>query len=130
MSKLCAIFLSCLILVQGTAIGLDDVVQLDDLIEHAKFHKQKYGDNFFVFLSKHYGELKDEHNKKHHEEQEDHEQLPFQYQGHTLSLMAFVVLPSDLGSDFIGDYNSKELNFHYSNSFSSLHKVKLLQPPR
>jgi hypothetical protein len=69
-------------------LGFSDLVQIDELIEHASFHQQEYGDNFFVFLSKHYGELKAEHEKNHQEEVPDHEQLPFQYSAHTGVVMA------------------------------------------
>ncbi len=65
-------------------------MQLDELIEHAQFHKQEYGDTFFVFPSKHYGELKAEHSKNHQEEQKDHEQLPFQCHGHIITIIAFL----------------------------------------
>ena len=66
-------------LFQSLNIDMDDVIQLDELIEHSQFHKAEYGDNFFVFVSKHYGELKAEHDQKHQEEQEDHEGLPFSH---------------------------------------------------
>lgn len=129
MSKLTAIFLSSLILIQSIHLGFDDILQLDELIEHAQFHKQEYGDNFFVFLSKHYGELKAEHSEKHQEEQKDHEQLPFQCQSH-ITLTAFVIHDSIFESDTIESSEAPEANFHYQSSFSSLHKKGLLQPPK
>ncbi|MCA0131394.1 hypothetical protein [Winogradskyella alexanderae] len=129
MSKLFVITLSLIILVQSAGIGVNDILQLDELIEHAQFHKQEYGDSFFVFLSKHYGEQKAEHSKNHQEEQKDHEQLPFQYQGHTLSVIALVNSEnSHINTIEITD--STESNFHYVSSFSTLHKKGLLQPPK
>jgi len=115
--------------VQSASIAASDILQLDELIEHAQFHKQEYGDSFFVFLSKHYGEQKAEHSKNHQEEQKDHEQLPFQYQGHTLILVALIDSENSLFNT-IEIADSAEFNFHYLSSFSTLHKKGLLQPPR
>ena len=129
MSKLFAISLSFIILVQSAGIGAEDLLQLDELIEHAQFHKQEHGDSFFVFLSKHYGELKVEHSQNHQEEQNDHEQLPFQCQGHVLSIVACL----DFDISFINTIeivDSSESNFRYVSSISTLHKKGLLQPPK
>ncbi|WP_299519582.1 hypothetical protein [Winogradskyella sp.] len=130
MSKLISILLSGFILIQSFQITLEDIMQIDELIEHAKFHKQEYGDNFFVFLSKHYGELKAEHSKTNQEEQSDHEQLPFQFQGQSTVLLAF--LSSNYHTDFSRFKIKKiaESNFHYLNLYVSQHDKELLQPPR
>ena len=130
MSKLFAISLSALMLIQSFNIGADDIMQLDEMMEHAQFHEQEYGDNFFVFLSKHYGELKAEHNKNHQEQQKDHEQLPFQCQGHISSVVAFLPHQLPFYSDDIEILDSTEFNFHYFNFYSSLHEKELLQPPK
>ena len=105
-------------------------MQFDELIEHARFHKQEYGDTFFVFLSKHYGELKAEHSKNHQEEQKDHEQLPFQCQGHIVVANAFIPAQSDFFSNDLEILNAIEFNFHYFNFYSSLYERELLQPPK
>ena len=63
MVKFVSIAASFLILIQSFNICISDLVDLSELIEHAKFHSEKYGDNLFVFLSKHYGELEADHNK-------------------------------------------------------------------
>lgn len=130
MSKLFAISLSALMLVQSFNIGAADILQIDELIEHAQFHKQEYGDNFFVFLSKHYGELKAEHSKNHQEEQKDHEQLPFQCQSHVTNIIAFIPQQSTTSSNDIVILDSMEFNFHYFNFYSSLYEKELLQPPK
>jgi hypothetical protein len=129
-SKLIAIALSVLLLIQSFNIGTDDLLQFDELIEHARFHKQEYGDTFFVFLSKHYGELKAEHSKNHQEEQKDHEQLPFQCQGHIVVANAFIPTQSDFFSNDLEILNAIEFNFHYFNFYSSLYERELLQPPK
>lgn len=129
MSKLFTISLSLMILLQSAGIGANDILQIDELIEHAQFHKEAYGDSFFVFLSKHYGDQKTEHSENHQEEQKDHDQLPFQYQGQILSVVALIVAENNnLNTLEITD--SSESNFHYASSFSTLHKKGLLQPPK
>lgn len=130
MFKLISITVSLLILVQSFNIHFSDIIELDELVEHAKFHSEEYGDNFFVFISKHYGELKAEHNKKHQEEKEDHEQLPFQHQCQTASLSAFVlnkVANYPLEVDLDDDLDS---NYYYQNSYHSLAQEELFQPPQ
>lgn len=130
MKTLISIALSVLVLLQSFGIHMDDMVQIDEFIEHAQFHSEQYGDNVFVFISKHYGELKAAHEKEHQEEKQDHENLPFN--GHSqLSLVsAFVVgsFSSELNQLEILEF--KSLNFHYQAPSSSLHSEGILQPPR
>lgn len=130
MYKLFSILLSALVLVQSFNIEADDLMQLDELVEHAQFHKQQYGDTFFDFLSKHYGELKAEHSKNHQEEQKDHEQLPFQCQGHILTVIAFLPQHSFSYFDDVLMLNTTEFNFYYLNLYSLLNEKELLQPPK
>jgi hypothetical protein len=99
-------------------------------MEHAQFHKQEYGDNFFVFLSKHYGVLKVEHNKNHQEEQNDHEELPFQCQGHVSSVIAFISQNLQSYSGDLEILDTTESNFQYLNLYHSLLDKELLQPPK
>ena len=110
---------------------MNDFIQLDEFIEHAQFHHQQYGDNFFVFVSKHYGELKSDHNKAHQEEKQDHEQLPFQHHRHisSIAVLSFGT-PNieDLSAPDFSDY--KLHNFIYQESSSSLYLEGLFQPPR
>jgi hypothetical protein len=116
---------------QSFHVIVEDILQLDELLEHAQFHKQEYGDNFFVFLSKHYGELKLDHSKNHQEEQPEHEQLPFQCQGHSSTFIAYLQFNSSSFFKGIEVLNSKsEANFHYLNLYASLHEEAQLQPPR
>ncbi len=130
MTKLVSIAISLLILVQSFNIHFDDIVELDELIEHASFHSQEYGDNFFVFISKHYGELKAEHSQKHQEEQKDHEQLPFQNQCQNALLSAFVLnnIAEYAVAPEIMAYRSS--NYYYQASYHSLAQEGLFQPPR
>lgn len=130
MFKLTSITISLLILIQSFNIHFKDIVELDELIEHARFHAEEHGDNFLVFLSKHYGELKAEHSQKHQEEKEEHEQLPFQHQGQTALLSAFVLSQTPdypLEVDVLINEGS---NYFYQASYPSLAQEGLFQPPR
>ncbi|MCL5129382.1 hypothetical protein [Algibacter sp. L1A34] len=130
MSKLFSISLSFVILIQSFGLCVGDIAQIDDFIEHAQYHSQQYGDNVFVFISKHYGELKADHDKEHQEEKEDHEQLPFQHQSHMSSITAFVLNThkSELKTGEFSELNIHQ--FHYQAPSSALHLEGLFQPPR
>lgn len=73
-----AILLASLMLLQSLHISVSDLVQMDELLEHARYHKQQFGDDFISFISKHYGAEKQEHDQQHQEERPQHDQLPFQ----------------------------------------------------
>lgn len=130
MTKLFSIATALLILFQSFNVHFDDLVELDELIEHAQFHAEEYGDNFFVFISKHYGELKAEHNQQHQEEKEQHEQLPFQHQSQSPSLYAFVLNTPIETSTFVEVGVYRSVNYFYQASYHSLAQEGLLQPPR
>ena len=130
MVRIISISLSLLLLVQSFNISLSEFVEVDELIEHAQFHAEKYGDNFLVFLSKHYGELKSEHSKKHQDEQQEHDELPFQQQLLSVSLSFFVLDENDIStieSPFLVEESS---NYYYQDSHSFFVEEGLFQPPR
>lgn len=129
MIRLFSIALSALLLFQSVNIDVADLVQIDEFIEHAQFHSERYGDNVFVFISKHYGELKADHTKEHQEEEEEHNQLPFQQ--HSAFSTIAIILPTtkaELQAPEFADYKSH--NFYYQAPISSLHSLGLFQPPR
>ncbi|MDB4293691.1 hypothetical protein N9954_09825 [Maribacter sp.] len=130
MLKVISFVFSFIILIQSFNIHFNDIVELDELIEHAQFHSAEYGDNFLVFLSKHYGELKAEHSQKHQEEQEEHERLPFQHQCQTALLSAFVLNKAIVYPLEVDMVVALDSNYHYQASYHSLVQEGLLQPPR
>ncbi|SIR33258.1 hypothetical protein SAMN05421797_11077 [Maribacter ulvicola] len=118
-------------MLQSLGVHYDDIVQLDELIEHAQFHNMQYGDNVIVFLSKHYGELKADHQRDHQEEKKDHEKLPFNHSGASHISIADVFLntyKSELNEVQI--LENSDGNFYYQAPSSSLHSQGILQPPR
>jgi hypothetical protein len=125
-----SIILSSVILLQSVNFKVDDILQLGEFIEHAKYHNEQYGDTFFEFVSKHYGELKAMHDKEHQEEREDHEKLPFQQASQVTTSTIFILHSSEIQLDSMEFLESRNSNFHYNSSESLLHSQKLLQPPR
>ena len=130
MNKLIIIATSMLILLQSMNIHFNDLAEMDEFVEHYKFHSEEYGDSFLVFLSKHYGDQKVAHNQKHQEEQKEHEKLPFQHQTQCAQPLVFVM-----------DHNSfmesrseipvvKKGDFHYQISYSHIWGDNPFQPPK
>ena len=131
MMRAFSIVLSLLLLLQSVHIAVADLARFDELVEHARYHQQQFGDNFLTFLSKHYGSQREEHSQKHREEKPQHEQLPFQHQAHMMGSYAFMprqplpelVFPTDHPADH-------EPNFHYFRPGSSGFRSGIFQPPR
>ncbi|MBT8271454.1 MAG: hypothetical protein HKO90_02175 [Flavobacteriaceae bacterium] len=128
--KLLSFILSALILVQSLSFSFEELSQIDELIEHARFHKAEYGDNFLVFLSKHYGEQKSQHERDHQEEKEDHEQLPFNCQNQLLTSVVFFVQGNPVTVSSSVFKTNEESLFYYISPISDYLKKGLLQPPR
>ena len=129
MTKFLSIFISFLILFQGLNINSDEFTQLDELIEHAFYHAEEYGDDIFVFVSKHYGELKEHHNKTKDKEQHNHEQLPFNHQCSSNFASVFIIEVSPLTVLRIDEIDSKT-NFIYQETNSFFEKSNVFQPPK
>ncbi|HUH46385.1 MAG TPA: hypothetical protein VLZ54_04465 [Arenibacter sp.] len=130
MSNLFSIALSVLILVQSSTLNLRDIVQLEDFLIHAQFHKEKYGDNLIEFISKHYGGQKEQHHLESQEEHKDHGELPLNHQCCTHSIVVFVLdrnnftLPkSPQAIDTVG-------SFFYQESYYQKAISDIFQPPR
>ena len=130
MSKLFSITLSIIILLQSIGITIHDIAQIDDFIEHANYHNEQYGDNVLVFISKHYGDLKATHEREHHEEKQEHEQLPFHHQSHVCFISAFILNNQIEVIDVVEFSDYKSHDFIYQEPSSSLIKETPFQPPR
>lgn len=127
--KFSVLFISFLILLQST--GLEkDLVQISDLIEHAQYHKEKFNDSFFTFISKHYGGQSKEHKKQHQEEKEQHHKLPFHGEHSHGASLVFVMIPSMFfTSENSIDFFKKD-NFYYQRIYESLKTPNIYKPPR
>ena len=129
MTKLFSIFISFLILFQSININIDEFLHLDELVEHAFYHAEEYGDDIFLFVSKHYGELKDDHNKSNGDEHQDHEQLPFNHQCAPNFISVFILNTAPVVAFRIDEINSKAI-FLYQETNSFFEKSNVFQPPK
>jgi hypothetical protein len=77
--KIFSFILSSIILTQSLGFSSEMLFKVSEVIEHAKLHKEAYGDDFVMFITKHYGELAQQHQQEHGQDNEDHEQLPFKH---------------------------------------------------
>ena len=125
-----SIALSSLILFQSININFNDFFQLDELLEHAQFHNEKYGDTFFVFISKHYGDLKNEHKSNNQEDKTDHEQLPFQQQSNIAFVSDFILVKKDYNKQKVEYSCYSETFFYYQSSKSTFCNKGVFQPPK
>lgn len=129
MTKFLSIFISFLMLFQSLNINWDEYARIDELIEHAFYHAEEYGDDIFVFVSKHYGELKQDHNRNNDEEKRDHEQLPFNHQCSANYVSVFILDAALVPVLRIDELNSRS-NFLYQEINSSFEKSNVFQPPK
>ena len=130
MNKIIAIGTGLLIFLQSINIHFNDLVELDELVEHYQYHSEEYGDDFLVFVSKHYGKQKADHTQKHQEEKEDHEKLPFQHQSQCSQLLVFV-LDAKTGLETRSEIPlTTSGNFHYQISYSTIWGDSPFQPPK
>lgn len=128
--KISSFFMALLFLFQGTYWNMDDISRIGVLIEHARYHADAYGDNFMVFLSKHYGELQQEHDEKHQEERSEHEGLPFQNHCCVLVVADLTGLATPYTLTNSSANNDAIQNFHYQDNYASLACFEIFEPPR
>lgn len=131
MTRLTSILLSSLMLLQSFNFAVSDLIQLDELLEHATYHRQQFGDSFLTFLSKHYGDQQERHQQDHREEQPDHEQLPFQQIPQHISGHSQFYMPGRLHWESLQDNGETQShNFFYLSGSPVVHTDGIFQPPR
>lgn len=124
-----SISLSFVLLFQGINIGLPDLLQAGELLEHARFHSQEHGDNFIVFISKHYGELKEQHEQQHQEEKQEHEKLPVRGE-FAFGSTWFVPNNPETFNLKIFVLTTSTSEYFYKETYSSIGESGIFQPPR
>lgn len=130
MQKAISIFLSMILLAQGFSLHAGELQKMGELLEHAEFHKEQYGDNFASFIDKHYGNQKEQHGREQQGEKNDHEQLPFHNSTPLVMQSVFLVdstLPSVIQALVI---ESQQANYFYLQLDSYLLIHEILQPPK
>ncbi len=130
MKSLLALTFSFLVFFQSAGLGINDLFLLGSLAEHAKYHSENYGDDFFTFIEKHYGSQKTEHQKNHNEEKQEHEELPFQHISCNHIITDLVLMNFDLSVLKEEILSQRSQTFFYQNLYSSLKKVSIFQPPK
>jgi len=126
--KLFSIFISSVILSQSFNIHVNDILKLNDMIEHLEFHEEEYGDDLFTFFSKHYGVQKQEHHNNNHPEK--HNQLPFNHQCQLDISTAFVLQKMKFTIIKYAQKTYASSLFFYQDSNSLFEKSNLFQPPK
>ncbi len=124
MMRLLAFGLASLLLLQTFSFAAREILKVGELIEHAQLHSEEYGDSFLTFLSKHYGDLRQEHSKDH----EEHEDLPF----HHGSIHLHIAFMNDTGNTLPvpGLFNEdKNLQAIYQEHATRCVPNPVFQPP-
>ena len=74
MKGILSAFLGFFIFFQSINVMMIDILKLNELIEHAQFHEEEYGDDWLTFYIKHFGDESENHLANQH--QEKHNKLP------------------------------------------------------
>lgn len=123
-----AITISFLLLTQSMNICLSDLTKLDDLIEHAQFHKEVHGDDWWAFLEMHLGSEKEDH--LHHEHQEEHENLPHHDHFFSTILSTFILENEYEVLPFKKPASKSQTFTAYIEHYSFLKNSDIFQPPK
>jgi len=127
MLKITAILLSQILLFQSSHLCIHDFSKIQTLIEHAQFHKEKYGDSFLEFVVEHYADVE---NKK-YEQHDEHKDLPFKQeinQAHQLSF--FISYSNEYQNKKVVNNTNSIKHFFYQEPTSESVLYTILQPPK
>lgn len=126
MKRITAILLAGLFLSQTFSYAFEEILKLDEFIEHAQMHSKEYGDSFFTFISKHYGEQKREHSNDHQE----HENLPLNHHSTFHLLVMFIDSREVDVINSLGQKSTVTKNTHYLEYMPELLSTDIFQPPK
>ncbi len=129
--RLTALVLSFFLLLQGMDISVNDLLRLDDLLEHARYHRDQDGDSIWVFLARHYGHQGIDHQHQGDGEQ-DHKKLPFQA-GNSPFSQVIALVNTDYPKTVLDSPETPQStqNLEYHKGFYDLLRLqRIFQPPR
>ena len=127
MMRIASILLSALLLLQSLHLAIPDLAQLDELMEHARYHREQFGDSLLTFLAKHYGDQKMEHQQDHSE----HEQLPFQHSTpHFLTHSHYFMVLRFAWKGLPEYQEGQRHHYYYQLPAPGLFENGVFQPPR
>lgn len=124
MLKLSAILLSQLMLFQSMQISVIDLSNLPNLIEHAQFHKQQYGDSFLDFVMEHYAECQGE------QQHSEHKNLPFKNKINQVQQPILLAFTNKLSSEEHIVVEESTPNFFYKTPSTDSVQHRIFQPPK
>ena len=128
MKGIFSLLLASLFTLQSLQINMSDFNKIIDLVEHASYHSEAYGDGWFTFFSKHYGDLKEDHKRTHEHEKEQHSKLP--NINHFFSATNIFIV-NQIAIDFKSpEASTKEVTFFYLSLYHFQDLVDIFQPPR
>ncbi|WP_224490166.1 hypothetical protein [Robertkochia flava] len=127
MLKWLYIAMAGLITLQSMHMSLNDILSIGNLMEHASYHKDAYGDDLVSFIAKHYGSQQSDHMDSSHKDQ--HQDLPFQHAFvHAFYPIAFV--DGFLFEFYIPVSPHPAIDSFYLPIRKNLFAIKTFQPPR
>ena len=107
-----------------------DIFLIQDLVEHAQYHSEEYGDDFLTFFEKHYGDLKSEHQTNHQEEQSQHEKLPFQHNCCNHLVAEVIIMDYKFTLEKTLVTYQDDPHFYYKNLYFFAERASIFQPPK
>lgn len=127
--KVSSLVLSLFILTQSINVHFKDMVHLGALLEHFELHESEYGDSFFSFISKHYGNKISQH--KDHQEKKggEHQKLPFKHKVCADGVQFFLIAPVAVKCIASSDCTHQQPSFYYNN-YSFLENSDIFEPPK
>ncbi len=127
MKNLIVTYLAITILFQGAFLYANIFFQLEEVIQDYQLHKKKYGDNFQTFFSKHFGNLKEQHQEEHKKEHQNHKH----HNDMELNVnIDYLCLNTSFKLNDKIEINTKKTNFYYKDLFCLFEKQKIFQPPK
>ncbi|MDP3311897.1 hypothetical protein [Lutibacter sp.] len=125
MQKAIAYILIITVLLQSFNVEFNDYYKIPALASHFITHLEK-GDSISEFISMHYGSLENSHKEDHKE----HQNLPFQHhQLDSTFQFNFIIVTNYIEFKY-NDIVITVSNFFYKNSFKSLFRKFIFQPPQ
>jgi hypothetical protein len=129
MQKSLITYLAIFLLYQSMFINVNILFEFSELVEDYQVHKSKYGDSFYTFFSKHFGDLKESH-KEQHKEEHKHHNHPIQNDIGPNVQEVYVLQYVNFNMQNSIEVISKSNNFGYADPFSTFEKQKIFQPPK
>jgi hypothetical protein len=126
MKRLFTLGLSLIILWQTFSFAVNEILKMGELMEHSQMHSLEYGDNFFTFLSKHYGSREKDHRTEHQE----HDNLPFHQSIGMHLLVMYLYSPDNPEPSKQKVFRESLQHTLYKELHSSFEQVKIFQPPK